>query len=99
MLSGLWLGILLGFAVITDYTVQKTNWENIHPFMIEYNVDIEILYFDKIEIVDGYYMTVKDSTYSITSKNYETYKRSIDFGSEGSESKRKKEKNKKRRTN
>lgn len=75
-MSGLWLGIFLAFAVVMDHTIQKENWENVHPFAIERKVKVEVVYYDKIEQV-GYdmYLPVKDSIYVYKIKGNERNKR------------------------
>ena len=68
MLSGLWLGILLGFGVLVDHTVQNSHIAN--PFYITQEIKEEIIYYDRIEVI-GYdmFLPVKDSTLVFHERN------------------------------
>lgn len=55
-----------GFLFATDVTVRKMDWDQIEMFPPEYNT--EIIYFEKIEKVDGYYISVQDSSLFVTTK-------------------------------
>jgi hypothetical protein len=61
MLSGLWLGILLGFAVITDYTLQNNQIPelNLKP---DVRMERTVIYYDVFEFgEDGMRTITKDS--------------------------------------
>ena len=52
--------ILLGtFLVITDYTVSKSNTQL--DFRHDPKLKREVIYFDKVEYQDGYYLLTQDS--------------------------------------
>ena len=72
MISGLWLGIILGFAVITDFTVQKSNFQGIDWKPDALKPKVEEFVFDRIEQI-GYdmYLPVPDTIYMVTkNKNH-----------------------------
>ena len=60
-MSALWLGILLGFAVITDYTLQNNQIPelNLKP---DVKMERTVIYYDVFEFeADGMRTITKDS--------------------------------------
>ena len=59
-MSTLWLILLGGFLLVTDYTVSKSG-----PIHLDLEHDPklkrEVIYFDKIEFQDGYRIITQDS--------------------------------------
>jgi len=55
-----------GFLFAADVTVKNSNWDNFELFPPE--VTTEIIYYDRIELVDGYYIPVQDSVLEISTK-------------------------------
>jgi len=50
-MTGLWLGILLAFAAVTDYTVSKSDIDfNLKP---DFRMETTVIYYDVIDSV-GY---------------------------------------------
>ena len=50
-MPGLWLGILLAFAAVTDYTVSKSDIDfNLKP---DFRMETTVIYYDVIDSV-GY---------------------------------------------
>ncbi len=60
IMSTLWLIILGGFLIVTDYTISKSG-----PIHLDLEHDPklrkEVIYFDKIEFNDGYRVITRDS--------------------------------------
>jgi hypothetical protein len=69
-MNTLWLLILGGFLVITDYTVQK------HSVTLDLKPDprleMEVIYYDKIDSIgmDGLHVFSQDSVVYVNKNNY-----------------------------
>jgi len=70
MINGLWLGILLGFALVTDFTLQKSG-----PIEIDWAPDalkprVEEVVYDRIEQI-GYdmYLPISDTIYMVNERS------------------------------
>ena len=66
MINGLWLGILLGFALITDFTLQKSGFEGVDWTPDVLKPRVEQVVYDKIEYLGpDMYLPVSDTIYQI----------------------------------
>jgi len=69
MINGLWLGILLGFALITDFTLQKSG-----PIEMDWTPDVlkprvEQVVYDRIEYLGpDMYLPISDTIYQIVER-------------------------------
>ena len=63
--------ILLGtFLVVADYTASKSNTQL--DFKHDPKLKREVIYFDKVEYQDGYYLLTKDSIVNYYKRRDET---------------------------
>lgn len=68
-MNGLMLGILLGFAVLTDYTAQKMDYQGIDWYPDALKPKEEQVVFDRIEkIGPDMYIPISDTTYMLNEK-------------------------------
>lgn len=76
MLNGLWLGILLGFAAVTDYTVQKSGYNGIDWYPDALKPKVEEVVFDRIEFIGpDMYIPISDTVYMVNEKLPKTRKK------------------------
>ena len=70
-MSTLWIILISGFLVATDYTISKSG-----PIHLDLKHDPklkrEVIYFDRVEYQDGCYLLTKDSIVNYYKRRDET---------------------------